>query len=103
MAAQSPASPANTSNEQPPSDSADKPPGRPWRIEGLPKGQAPKPRPRWVTGAIWLVGYLMLFGMLTLQDRLSGPQAIPYTEFKMQVAANNVAELFARGGARWRL
>jgi cell division protease FtsH len=40
---------------------------------------------------------LLLFGMLTLQDRLSGPQAIPYTEFKRQVGSNNVAELFARG------
>jgi cell division protease FtsH len=46
---------------------------------------------------VWFVGYLLLFGILTLQDRLSGPQAIPYTEFKTQVGANNVAELFARG------
>jgi cell division protease FtsH len=46
---------------------------------------------------VWLVGYLLLFGMLTLQDRLSGPQAVPYTEFKTQVANKNVAELFARG------
>src|SRR4029078_1855852 len=97
MAAQTPVSPATSSNEQPPSDSAGKPLGRPWRTEGLPKGQGPKPRPRWATGAICLVGYLLLFGILTLQDRLSGPQAIPYTEFKTQVAANNIAELFARG------
>jgi cell division protease FtsH len=47
--------------------------------------------------AIWLVGYLLLFGMLTVQDRLSGPQLVPYTEFKSQVANKNVAELFARG------
>jgi cell division protease FtsH len=46
---------------------------------------------------VWLVGYLVLFGILTVQDRLSGPQAIAYTEFKAQVAANNVGELFARG------
>jgi cell division protease FtsH len=97
MAAQPPVSPATSSGEQPSSDSAGKSLGRPWRTEGLPKGQGPKPRPRWVTAAIWLVGYLLLFGVLTLQDRLSGPQAIPYTEFKTQVAANNVAELFARG------
>jgi cell division protease FtsH len=97
MAVQPPVSPATSSSEQPSSDNAGKPLGRPWRTEGLPKGQGPKPRPRWVTGAIWLVGYLLLFGTLTLQDRLSGPQAIPYTEFKTQVAANNVAELFARG------
>src|SRR5687767_3975550 len=96
MPAQTPVSPGTSPGEQPP-DSAGTPLGRPWRTEGLPKGQGPTPRPRWVTGAIWLVGYLLLFGMLTLQDRLSGPQAIPYTEFKTQVAANNVAELFARG------
>ena len=47
--------------------------------------------------AIWLVGYLMLFGVLTLQDRLSGPQPVPYTDFKTQVTDRNVAELFARG------
>jgi cell division protease FtsH len=35
--------------------------------------------------------------MLTIQDRLSGPQPVPYTEFKTQVADKNVAELFARG------
>ena len=47
--------------------------------------------------AIWVVGYLMLFGVLTLQDRLSGPQPVPYTDFKTQVTDKNVAELFARG------
>ena len=47
--------------------------------------------------AVWAVGYLLLFGVLTLQDRLSGPQAVPYTEFKTQVANKNVAEVFARG------
>jgi cell division protease FtsH len=47
--------------------------------------------------AVMLGGYLLLFGVLTVQDRLSGPQAVPYTEFKTQVTNNNVAELFARG------
>jgi len=45
----------------------------------------------------WLVGYLRWFGVLTVQDRRSGPQTVPYTEFKSQVANKNVAELFARG------
>jgi cell division protease FtsH len=49
--------------------------------------------------AAWLIGYLLLFGVLTLQDRLSGPQAVPYTEFKSQVAGKNVGELFARGNS----
>jgi hypothetical protein len=47
--------------------------------------------------AVWVVGYLVLFGILTLQDRLSGPQPVPYTDFKTQVTDKNVAELFARG------
>jgi cell division protease FtsH len=40
---------------------------------------------------------LVLFGVLTIQDRLSGPQAVTYTEFKSQVANKNVTQLFARG------
>jgi cell division protease FtsH len=44
-----------------------------------------------------LLGYLVFFGLLTVQDRMSGPQAIAYTEFKAQVANKNVAEAFARG------
>jgi cell division protease FtsH len=45
----------------------------------------------------WLLAYLVFFGVLELQDQLSGPQAVPYTEFKSQVAAKNVAQVFARG------
>ena len=75
----------------------DRPTERPWRTEGLPKRQPNRPKRRWITGAIWILGYLLLFGMLTVQDRLSGPQPIPYTEFKVQVATKNVAELFAQG------
>ena len=37
--------------------------------------------------------------MLTIQDRLAGPQPVPYTEFKNQVANKNVAALFARGNS----
>jgi cell division protease FtsH len=48
---------------------------------------------------VWLVGYLLLFGMLTLQDRLSGPQPVPYTDFKNQVVDKNVSEVFARGNS----
>ena len=75
----------------------DRPTERPWRTEGLPKRQPNRPKRRWITGAIWILGYLLLFGMLTVQDRLSGPEPIPYTEFKTQVATKNVAELFAQG------
>jgi cell division protease FtsH len=69
----------------------------PWRTEGLPKSSPPARRPGWTTLAIWLVGYLVLFAVLTVQDQLAGPQAIPYTDFKAQVTKTNVAELFARG------
>ncbi len=98
MTAQPSQPPPNAARERPPSDSApEQPPPRPWRTEGLPQGQSGKPRPRWVIAVAWLVGYLLLFGMLTVQDRLSAPQLVPYTEFKHQVASKNVGELFARG------
>ena len=98
MTAKSSQPPPDSPRErQPASSSTEPPPSRPWRTEGLPKGQPTKPRPRWLTMAIWVVGYLMLFGVLTVQDRLSGPQPVPYTDFKTQVTDKNVAELFARG------
>ena len=63
---------------------------RPWRTEGLPEGQPPKPRRAWQGWVPWLLVYGLLFGVLTLQDRFAGPQAVPYTEFKVQVAGKNV-------------
>jgi cell division protease FtsH len=92
-----PTSPDAAPDAQPPAPRSDRPPARPWRTEGVPEGGAPSPKPWWITAAIWAAGYLLLFGVLTLQDRLSGPQAIPYTDFKAQVASKNVAELFAQG------
>jgi cell division protease FtsH len=98
MAAQGPQPLPNSTHERLPSEpSRDQPTPRPWRTEGLPAGSAQKPRRRWTTAAIWLAGYLLLFGMLTVEDQLSGPQPVPYTEFKSQVANKNVAEVFARG------
>ena len=92
-----PASPDTPQGGQLAKQSADRPAERPWRTEGLPKGQPPDPKRRWINGAIWIVGYLLLFGMFTIQDRLSGPEPVPYTEFKTQVSNKNVAELFAQG------
>ena len=63
----------------PPSDTAAQ---RPWRTEGIPSGQAAKPRSGWMRWALWPVGYLILFSMFTYQDRMSGPEAVSYTEFK---------------------
>ncbi len=97
MTAQAPPSPPTGPHDGAPPTGSESPPVRPWRTEGLPKGTAPKPRPRWLTLALWIVGYLVLFAVLTVQDRLAGPQAVPYTEFKTQVVAKNVAEVFARG------
>jgi cell division protease FtsH len=70
---------------------------RPWRTEGLPKGQPGKPRAPWAAWVPWLVGYGLFFLLLTAQDRFAGPVAVPYTEFKAQVGAQNVKEVFARG------
>jgi cell division protease FtsH len=71
---------------------------KPWRTEGLPPGQQPTPPgTRWWRILIALVAYSAFFGLLTMQDRLNDPQTLPYTEFKTQVAAQNVSEVFARG------
>jgi cell division protease FtsH len=100
MTAQNSQPPPGSAREgRPPSSSSGQPPPRPWRTEGLPKGEPPKPRRRWIAAAVWLLGYLLFFGLLTVQDRLSGPQPVPYTEFKSQVAKKNVGELFARGNS----
>jgi cell division protease FtsH len=40
---------------------------------------------------------LLLFGLLTMQDRMARPESVAYTEFKAQVATGNVGEVFARG------
>jgi cell division protease FtsH len=98
MSEQQAAAKAATPADRQPSDtSATQQPPRPWRAEGLPPGGPAKPRRRWLTAAMWIGGYALLFGMLTLQDRLSGPQSVPYTEFKGQVSARNVTEVFAKG------
>jgi cell division protease FtsH len=79
-------------------DQQDSTPKPKWRTEGLPPKPPETPqRPRWAAVAAWLLGYLVLFSVLTMQDQLSGPQAVPYSEFKSQVAGKNVAEVFARG------
>jgi cell division protease FtsH len=78
---------------QPPSDTSNSPP---WRTEGMPTEGSPGRR-RWFGMAAWIAAYLVLFSVLTIQDRLSGPQLVPYTEFKTQVAKHNVVEVFSRG------
>jgi cell division protease FtsH len=70
---------------------------QPWRTEGLPKKDRQKRRSRWIPFGLMVLSYLVFFGILTVQDRMSGPQSIAYSEFKAQVANKNVAEVFARG------
>ncbi|NKX54486.1 ATP-dependent zinc metalloprotease FtsH [Arthrobacter mobilis] len=77
--------------------------GVPWRTEGVPEQQAggapgPEGPRRWLRPVLWtLMLYLGIFALLSVQDRLSGPQMVSYTEFKTQVQQNNVAEVFSRG------
>jgi cell division protease FtsH len=97
MAAERPHPAPDAEREDIPVDQPPVKPPPPWRTEGLPRKAPAPPRRPWTAIAIGLVAYLILFGVLTVQDRLSGPEAVPYTEFKEQVAAKNVAELFARG------
>jgi cell division protease FtsH len=44
-----------------------------------------------------LLLYLAVFVVLSVQDQSVRPQPVSYTEFKVQVQADNVAEIFARG------
>jgi cell division protease FtsH len=46
---------------------------------------------------LWGAASLLLFGTLTMQERLSEPDAVSYTEFKHQVEAKNIHEVFAHG------
>jgi cell division protease FtsH len=69
----------------------------PWRTEGLPPGQPPKRPRRWRNVGLWVGAGMVLFAILTVQERLAEPGAVPYTEFRRQVEARNIAEVFARG------
>ena len=81
---------------RPPSAGGDGGAPKPWRTEGLPKAPKEK-KPRWSLFALAAVGYAIVFAILTVQDRLSAPQQVPYTEFRQQVVGRNVAEVFSRG------
>ena len=80
----------------------DRDPARPWRTEGVPPTPDPdKPAPnrrRWLRLLpLLLLGYLVAFGLLTLQDMSRAAVTVSYTEFTAQVQGGNVAEVFARG------
>jgi cell division protease FtsH len=46
-----------------------------------------------------LLGYWLVFGLVSWQDASTGAVTVPYTVFTAQVQAGNVAEVFARGDA----
>ena len=77
----------------------------PWRTEGLPGGDSGARSPKgsrgwgaWQKWALWAtLLYVAVFAALSVQDQSARPQPVPYTEFKAQVASNNVSEIFARG------
>src|SRR3954453_14207642 len=99
MSATTASSTANATPEPRPASPPAEPtkPPRPWRTEGLPPGQPPRLRPRWLRMLLWAAAGGLLFTTLTMQERLAEPDAVPYTEVKRQVEAGNVAEVFARG------
>lgn len=76
----------------------------PWRTEGLPGGESGAGSPKgsrgwgaWQKWALWAtLLYVAVFAALSIQDQSARPQPVPYTEFKAQVASNNVSEIFAR-------
>ena len=93
QSATSPSSRPRRSRGQPPE------PPPPWRTEGVPQGRGRPRGPRWGRLLLWVgIGWLALFAVVTVQD-LSATRVEPisYTEFRAQVEAGNVAEVFARG------
>jgi cell division protease FtsH len=72
-------------------------PPKPWRTEGLPPAPGNERKSRWPLFALAVIGYVVVFAIVTMEDRSSAPEAVPYTEFGAQVAAENVAEVFSRG------
>jgi len=54
--------------------------------------------PRWVRLVVGFgLAYLVLFAVVSWQDRMGGPPTISYSEFTEQVEDGNVAEVFSRG------
>ena len=91
----------STNSPQPSPRPADDQTDKPWRTEGLTQesGDEDKPRrPRWLRIVLWFVlPYLVIFGLLTMQDQFTGAQVVSYTEFINQVEARNVSNVFSRG------
>jgi cell division protease FtsH len=88
--------------EQPSPQPPDRDPARPWRTEGVPPGpDEKKPAPnrrRWLRLLLpLLIGYGLIFALLTWQDQANAAVTVSYTEFTAQVQAANVAEVFSRG------
>ena len=92
-----PASPDAPQGGQLAEPGADRPAERPWRTEGLPKGQPPDPRRRWVNGAIWDRWISAALRRVHYSGSAVWARAGSDTEFKTQVSTKNVAELFAQG------
>lgn len=78
----------------------------PWRTEGTPDDEQPKPSPggRRMRGGWWrlvltaLIVYLIANLVLSFFDRGDEP-TISYTEFSKQVDAGNVSKIYAKGDA----
>ncbi|UKA69083.1 ATP-dependent zinc metalloprotease FtsH (plasmid) [Arthrobacter sp. FW306-05-C] len=70
----------------------------PWRTEGLPAARHDRgKRGQWWRTLLIVLLYVAVFAVLTVQDQQNQPQSVSYTEFKAQVRANNIAEIFAKG------
>jgi len=89
--------PSTSAPEPRPAPAPESTPPKPWRTEGLPPAPSKSGKPRWSLFALAAIGYAVVFAILTVQDRLSAPEVVPYTEFRQQVVGHNVAEVFSRG------
>ncbi|GAB48905.1 ATP-dependent zinc metalloprotease FtsH [Mobilicoccus pelagius] len=76
----------------------DSPAPKPWRTEGMPEGGDPKKGTNWkwlalVMGLLWL----LLFGVMQMQNAANAPREITYTEFTKQLQAKNVEKVQSKG------
>jgi len=71
---------------------------KPWRTEGMPEGTDGKKSPNWKWLAVAMgILWLLLFGVLQMQNAANAPRDITYTEFTHQLTAKNVEKVQSKG------
>ena len=71
---------------------------KPWRTEGMPDGGGGKKGGNWKWLAVAMaVLWLLLFGVMQMQNAANAPREISYTEFTKQLQEKNVEKVQSKG------